>query len=205
MIVWTIGHSTRPIEDFLALLERERIERVIDVRAFPGSRRHPQYGREALARTLANAGVEYLHLPALGGRRRPPKDAVPSAWRNEGFRGYAAYMATPEYHQAIDELLARAAERRTVIMCSEAVPWRCHRTLISDTLTARGMDVRHILDKSTSPHVLTRFAVARDGEVTYPLSADDDPQGGATHEERAHRADFKSASASAGERRDGGH
>jgi uncharacterized protein (DUF488 family) len=172
MTLWTIGHSTRPIEDFLALLRREDIERLVDVRAFPGSRRHPQYNRESLCETLADAGIDYLHRPALGGRRRPPKDAPSSAWRNEGFRGYAAYMPTPEFHAAIDELLARAAERRTVIMCSEAVPWRCHRTLISDALTARGVDVEHILDASTSPHALTSFAVVRDGEVTYPAPSD---------------------------------
>lgn len=172
MTVWTIGHSTRPIDDFLALLRRERIERLVDVRAFPGSRRHPQYNQEALARTLADAGIEYLHRPALGGRRRAPKDAPPSAWRNEGFRGYAAYMHTPEFHRAVDELLARAAERRTVIMCSEAVPWRCHRTLISDALTARGIEVEHILDSATSRHTLTSFAVVKNAEVTYPASSD---------------------------------
>lgn len=172
MIVWTIGHSTRPVEDFLSLLEREHIEQVVDVRAFPGSRRYPQYNREALARTLAESRIEYLHRPALGGRRRPLKDAPPSAWRNEGFRGYAAYMRTPPFREAVDELTRRAAERRTVIMCSEAVPWRCHRTLISDALTARGIDVEHILDRSTSRHVLTGFAVVDGDEVTYPAPSD---------------------------------
>jgi uncharacterized protein (DUF488 family) len=174
MIVWTIGHSTRPIEDFLALLERERIERLVDVRAFPGSRRYPQYNADALAASLKAAGIEYLHRPSLGGRRRPPKDAPPNAWRNEGFRGYAAYMRTPAFHAALDELLARAAERRTAIMCSEAVPWRCHRTLISDALTARGVTVEHILDAATSRHTLTSFAVVEDGEVTYPAPSDYD-------------------------------
>lgn len=168
MIVWTIGHSTRPIDDFLALLAREHIERLVDVRAFPGSRRHPQYNSEALARSLAGAGIEYLHRPALGGRRRAPKDAPATAWRNEGFQGYAAYMRTPEFRAALDELIARAGERRTVIMCSEAVPWRCHRTLISDALTARNIGVEHILDASTSRHTLTSFAVVDGEEVTYP-------------------------------------
>lgn len=172
MTVWTIGHSTRPIEDFLALLERECIERLVDVRAFPGSRRYPQYNQEALARTLASAGIEYLHRPALGGRRRPPKDAPPSAWRNEGFRGYAAYMRTTAFRDAVDELLARAAERRTVIMCSEAVPWRCHRTLISDALSVRDVEVDHILDASMKRHVLTDFAVVAGDEVTYPAPSD---------------------------------
>ena len=172
MIVWTIGHSTRPIGDFLALLEREEIERLVDVRAFPGSRRHPQYSRENLAHSLAETGIEYLHRPALGGRRRAPKDAPPSAWRNEGFRGYAAYMRTPEFREALDELMARAGEQRTAIMCSEAVPWRCHRTLISDSLTARGIQVRHILDASTSNHTLTPFATVVGDEVTYPPPSD---------------------------------
>jgi uncharacterized protein (DUF488 family) len=172
MTVWTIGHSTRPIEDFLALLERGRIDRLIDVRAFPGSRRYPQYNQDALARALATSGIEYLHRPALGGRRRPPKSASPSAWRNEGFRGYAAYMRTSAFRDAIDELLAIAAEQRTVIMCSEAVPWRCHRTLISDALSIRGVEVDHILDASTKRHVITHFAVVEGGEVTYPAPSD---------------------------------
>lgn len=175
MTVWTIGHSTRPIEDFLGLLARERIERLVDVRAFPGSRRYPQYNQEALARTLAAAGIEYLHRPALGGRRRPPKDDPPSAWRNEGFRGYAAYMRTPQFHEALDDLIALAAECRTAIMCSEAVPWRCHRTLIADALTARGIAVEHIMDASTSHHMLTKFALVSAGQVTYPALAEKDP------------------------------
>ena len=172
MIVYTIGHSTRPIADFLALLERSTIERLVDVRAFPGSRRHPQFNQEALARTLPDVGIDYLHQPALGGRRRPRRAAPPSAWRNESFRGYADYMRTPEFHLALDELLARATERRTVIMCSEAVPWRCHRSLISDALVARAVRVEHILDAGLSSHVLTSFAVVRDGEVTYPATSD---------------------------------
>jgi len=168
LIVYTIGHSTRSLEDFLALLERSRVERLIDVRAFPGSRRHPQFNRDALARSLPEHGIEYLHRAALGGRRRPRPDAPPTAWRNEGFRGYADYMTTPEFHHALDELIERAGERRTVIMCSEAVPWRCHRTLISDALHARGVSVEHILDNGASAHTLTSFAVVRDGEVSYP-------------------------------------
>jgi uncharacterized protein (DUF488 family) len=170
--VHTIGHSTRSLEEFLALLERSRIERLIDVRTFPGSRRHPHFNREALARSLPATRIEYLHRPALGGRRRPPKDAPPSAWRNEGFRGYAAYMRTPAFHDAIEDLTALAEATRTVIMCSEAVPWRCHRSLISDALTARGVTVEHILDAGVSPHRLTSFAVIQGDDVTYPPPAD---------------------------------
>jgi uncharacterized protein (DUF488 family) len=166
--IYTIGHSTRAIEDFLALLEGAQIERLVDVRRFPGSRRYPQFNREALAQSLADAGIEYLHRQSLGGRRRPAPDAPPSAWRNEGFRAYADYMRTPEFHVALEELVALGRERRTVIMCSEAVPWRCHRTLISDALYARGVTVEHILDAKISPHALTSFAEVRNGEVSYP-------------------------------------
>jgi uncharacterized protein (DUF488 family) len=177
LTIYTIGHSTRPFAEFLALLERSRIGRLIDVRAFPGSRRNPQFNKEALARALPEHGIEYLHRPALGGRRRPRPGAPPTAWRNEGFRGYADYMRTPDFHSALDELIERARERRTVVMCSEAVPWRCHRTLISDALHARGVTVEHILDNGTSPHVLTSFAVEHDGEVTYPPTEDTTEQG----------------------------
>ena len=168
MTIYTIGHSTRAIDDFLALLEGARIERLVDVRRFPGSRRYPQFNSDALARSLQQAEIEYLHHPSLGGRRRPVANAPPSAWRNESFRGYADYMRTPEFHQALAELIALGREHRTVIMCSEAVPWRCHRTMISDALYARDVTVEHILDSKISPHTLTSFAVVRDGEVAYP-------------------------------------
>ena len=174
MTIYTIGHSTRSLDDFLALLERSRIECLIDVRAFPGSRRHPQFNKEALARSLGEHGIAYVHMPTLGGRRRARPDAPPTAWRNEGFRGYADYMRTPDFHRALDELIAHAAERRTVIMCSEAVPWRCHRTLISDALHARRVSVEHILDRGTSTHALTSFAVVQNGEVTYPAQDTDE-------------------------------
>jgi uncharacterized protein (DUF488 family) len=170
--IFTIGHSTRPIEDFLALLARSNIERLVDIRAFPGSRRHPHFSREALARELPAAGIEYLHRPSLGGRRRLAPDAPPSAWRNDSFRAYAEYMRTPEFRSALEELIELGATRRTVIMCSEAVPWRCHRTLVSDALTARGVRVEHILDAGVSEHVVTRFATVRDGEVTYPATSE---------------------------------
>ncbi|NUQ19996.1 MAG: DUF488 domain-containing protein [Gemmatimonadaceae bacterium] len=173
MTVWTIGHSTRESEAFIALLLRERIERLWDVRAFPMSRRYPHFNREALALSLPAAGVEYVHAPQLGGRRSLPKDAPPTAWRNAGFKGYAAYMRTDAFRAAIAGLRAAAAEKRTTVMCAEAVHWRCHRNLISDALVALGDDVLHIGDSGVSPHKLTSFAVVSHGEVTYPPESGD--------------------------------
>ena len=170
VVAYTIGHSTRPIEDFLALLRREGIRALIDVRAFPASRRFPHFDREALAATLASNGIAYAHAPALGGRRRPRPDSPNGAWRNESFRAYADHMSTPVFHEAIDTLIATAARSATTIMCAEAVPWRCHRALISDALVARGCEVRHVLDASTSAHTLTDFARVAEGQVTYPPS-----------------------------------
>jgi uncharacterized protein (DUF488 family) len=168
--VWTIGHSTRSLEDFIALLAREEIESLWDVRSFPMSRRYPHFNRESLRIALPDAGIAYEHAPQLGGRRRVPKNAPPTEWRNAGFKGYAAYMTTPEFRLAIDGLRIAAAERRTAIMCAEAVPWRCHRNLIGDALAARGDEVLDILDAATRPHKLTSFAVIVNGDVTYPTA-----------------------------------
>lgn len=167
-VVYTIGHSTRDLDDFLALLDREHIEHLADVRSFPGSRRYPQFGREALAASLAARGIQYSHHPALGGRRHARADSPNGAWRNESFRGYADYMQTPEFAAALDGLLALAERERTVIMCAEAVPWRCHRSMISDALVARGVHVRHILDSRTEPHRMTSFAIVKGGTLYYP-------------------------------------
>ena len=172
MTVWTIGHSTRELDAFIALLHRERIERLWDVRAFPASRRYPYFNREALALSLPAAGIEYEHAPQLGGRRSLPKDAPPTAWRNAGFKGYAAYMRTDAFRAAVAGLRRAAAEKRTTVMCAEAVHWRCHRNLVSDALVALGDEVLHIGDSGVSPHTLTSFAVVSRGEVTYP------PEGG---------------------------
>ena len=171
--VHTIGHSTRALEEFLGLLAREGIAQLVDVRTFPSSRRYPHFDREALAAALTGAGVGYLHLPALGGRRRPRADSPNAAWRNDGFRGYADHMRTAEFTGGIDRLLAVAARTPTTVMCAEAVPWRCHRNLISDALVARGVEVLHIMDAKTAPHELTKFAWIEDGEVRYgdPRSA----------------------------------
>lgn len=168
LVVYTIGHSTRDIDRFIALLEREHIQHVADVRSFPGSRRNPQFGRDALAASLAARGIGYSHHPELGGRRHTRPDSPNGAWRNESFRGYADYMLTPAFAAAVDVLIERAAQERTAIMCAEAVPWRCHRSLISDALVARGVDVRHILDARTEPHHMTPFAIVKDGVLYYP-------------------------------------
>ena len=165
--LYTIGHSTRALEEFVALLEREGVRSLVDVRTFPGSRKFPQYGADALAASLRARGIAYSHAPALGGRRRPRPDSPNGTWRNEGFRGYADHMATPEFHEGLAELLAGAATTPTTVMCSEAVPWRCHRSLIADAALARGARVLHIMDAGVRPHVLTRFARVADGEVRY--------------------------------------
>jgi uncharacterized protein (DUF488 family) len=143
--LFTIGHSTRAIGELLALLAEHGIETLIDVRRFPGSRRHPQFSREALAASLAAAGIEYVHEPDLGGRRQPRPDSPNTAWRVAAFRGYADYMDSEPFAAALARLLRSAARSRTVILCAEAVPWRCHRRLIADAATAAGAEVLHIL------------------------------------------------------------
>ena len=165
--VWTVGHSTRTLEEFLALLAREELARLVDVRTFPGSRRHPQFNREALALSLAERGIEYRHAPALGGRRTPRADSPNTHWRNAGFRGYADHMATAEFRGGLATLLDDAERARTVIMCAEAVPWRCHRNMISDALVAAGARVVHVLDAGTQDHALAPSARIVDGEVRY--------------------------------------
>jgi uncharacterized protein (DUF488 family) len=144
--IWTIGHSTRPLQEFLALLADNHIEAAADVRRYPGSRRHPHFNAEALARALDEAGVEYRPFPELGGRRKPRPDSLHPQWRNAAFRAYADYMDTPEFLAGVERLAALAREKRTAVMCSEAVWWRCHRRLISDWFQAHGVGVLHILD-----------------------------------------------------------
>ena len=168
MTLYTIGHSTRSAEELIDLLRRNGVRQLVDVRAFPGSRRHPHFGREALRASMTAAGVTYVHAAELGGRRTPRPGAAPTAWREPGFAAYADYMTTAEFARAIDDLLALAADKPTTIMCSEAVPWRCHRSMISDAVVARGWDVVHILGTAVSRHELTSFAVVDGGDVRYP-------------------------------------
>ncbi len=167
--IWTVGHSTRPWEEFLALLRENGIERLVDVRHFPSSGRVPWTNRANLEANLADAGIVYAHAVDLGGYRKPRADSRSAGWRNAGFRGYADHMGTPEFASALDRLLEDAKGRRTAVMCAEAVPWKCHRSLLSDALLARGLRVIHILfAEKTHDHVLTAFARVHGGRVTYP-------------------------------------
>jgi uncharacterized protein (DUF488 family) len=170
--IWTIGHSTRSIEDFIALLKENKIRALADVRQFPGSRRYPQFGRQPLSESLAHADIEYFHFSELGGRRRARLDSPNTAWRNDAFRGYADYMLTAEFRNGIERLLKIASRKLTAIMCAEALWWRCHRGLISDFLKAEGWTVIHILGaKKTQPHSFTSAARIVDGKLSYEASA----------------------------------
>ena len=168
-MILTVGHSTRPIEEFLSLLAAHGVEQLVDVRTIPKSRRNPQYNTEALAESLHAAHIQYRHMPGLGGLRHPRKDSINSAWQNDSFRGYADYMQTPPFEASLRELIDASKLHRTVIMCAEAVPWRCHRSLIADALLARGIEVADILTtKAAKPHTLTSFARVVGERVTYP-------------------------------------
>ena len=172
--IYTVGHSTRTLDAFLALLRREGIRYLADVRRFPGSRRHPHFASAALATALRAAEIEYRHLPSLGGRRDPVPGSRNLGWRNASFRGYADHMVTAEFQEALDALIRAAGRWPTTVMCAEAVPWRCHRNLIADALVARRHQVRHILDAATTVHTLTRFGRVRNGRVEYPTEEGDD-------------------------------
>jgi uncharacterized protein (DUF488 family) len=171
--IWTIGHSTRTADEFLDLLRANTIEGLADVRTIPRSRRHPQFGREALESRLNEKGIEYRHFAELGGLRKPRRESPNGAWRNAAFRGYADHMMTPQFDCGIDELLRFGEQRNVAVMCAEAVWWQCHRMLISDALVARGVEVQHIMglrgSSAIQPHRLTSFAQIRSaGRVWYP-------------------------------------
>lgn len=167
--IWTIGHSTRPLEEFLALLAEHDLTALVDVRAFPGSRRHPHFGAGALEQALKERGLRYLHLPALGGRRQGAADSPNDGWRNASFRAYADHMASDEFAGGLTELMKLAGDHRTAVMCSEAVPWRCHRWLLSDALVVRGRVVEHIIGPGqTRTHTVTAFAQVAGTRIIYP-------------------------------------
>jgi uncharacterized protein (DUF488 family) len=168
--IYTIGHSTRGGEEFRDLLAGFDIRLLVDVRQFPGSRRYPHFAREALSESLAAHGIDYRHEVDLGGRRKPQEHSINEFWRNASFRAFAGYMASPKFTAALERLIADGSERATAIMCAEAVPWRCHRWLISDSLVARGVEATHIMGPHRAqPHVFNPNArVDAEGHVTYP-------------------------------------
>lgn len=168
-LVCTIGHSTRPLDTFLELLRSNEIALVLDVRTVPRSRHNPQFNQDALPLSLASIGIAYTHIPGLGGLRHARVDSVNTGWHNLSFRGYADYMQTPEFAQNIEAVVALAAAQRCVLMCAEAVPWRCHRSMIGDALLIRGIRVEDIIGpKARKPHALTSFAVVDGTHITYP-------------------------------------
>ena len=166
--VWTLGHSTRSAEDFVSLLSAHQISCLVDVRSFPGSRRYPQFNKLELKQNLETAGIDYFHVPELGGRRRPSKDSKNTAWQNASFRAYADHTESAEFEKGINELLRLARLCRTAVMCAESLWWRCHRSLIADVLKARGVNVVHIIDgRKTEIHPYTSAAKIVDGRLSY--------------------------------------
>jgi uncharacterized protein (DUF488 family) len=166
--IWTVGHSTRTAEKFGEILLAHEIKVLVDVRSFPGSRRYPQFNREALAESLGVLGIEYRHDRRLGGRRTPRADSHNTAWKNASFRAYADHMESEEFQRGVEELLEVGASERTTVMCAEAVWWRCHRSLIADYLKAEGHTVLHIMDESKSEeHPFTSAARIIEGKLSY--------------------------------------
>jgi uncharacterized protein (DUF488 family) len=172
-IIYTIGHSNRSIEQFLELLEENKIELLVDVRTFPMSRYNPQFNKEALFLALKHQGISYLHLAALGGRRgKTNKSSHNTAWEHTSFRNYADYAETEPFREGLEELITLAREKRTAYMCAEALWWRCHRRIITDYLLARGWDVRHIMEpgKTQEAELNERAVIHENGTITYPAS-----------------------------------
>ena len=168
----TIGHSNRPIEEFLDLLKAHGVELLVDVRTVPRSRHNPQFNRDTLPRSLEQAGIRYEHMPGLGGLRHARKDSPNTGWKNLSFRGYADYMQTDEFAENLRALEDRDRTGRVAIMCAESVPWRCHRSLIADALTVRGVAVTHIMSETkANPHRLTSFAQVAGEHITYPAES----------------------------------
>lgn len=168
LVLYTVGHSNRGYERLIAALESVGVRLLVDVRTFPYSRRNPQFNKEVLAKELSKHGIEYFHLPSLGGRRRPRAGSPNKALGDKGFRGFADYMGTPEFAAGVADLTDLAAQKVAAIMCAEALPWRCHRSLIADALVARGVEVVHLIGSSARKHVLSSLARVEGDCVTYP-------------------------------------
>lgn len=167
--IYTVGHSTRPATEFIALLVSSDVRQLVDVRTIPRSRHNPQFNSDTLTKTLSDAGIGYVHMPSLGGLRRTTPQSVNLGWRNESFRGYADYMQTEAFTAAVDQLITLSSAARTAIMCAEAVPWRCHGSLIADALVVRGIEAVEIVSATrTTPHTLTPFARVDGIDLTYP-------------------------------------
>src|SRR5665213_828899 len=169
VIVMTIGHSTRPVAEFIRLLKAHEVKRLVDVRTVPRSRHNPQFNRDQLAASLHSARLHYRYMPGLGGFRHARPDSINTAWQNASFRGYADYMQTPEFKKNLDALIKLAKQEQVAVMCAEAVPWRCHRSLIADALLARDIEAREITSAvSTRSHALTPWGQVKGTQVTYP-------------------------------------
>jgi uncharacterized protein (DUF488 family) len=171
LTVMTVGHSTRPVDAFTHLLRAHGVQRLVDVRTVPRSRHNPQFNRDQLSLALHSARIHYSYMPGLGGFRHAQPDSVNMGWHNSSFRGYADYMQTAEFEKYLDELIELAKQERIAVMCAEAVPWRCHRSLIADALSVRGIEVREITSATgTRLHTLTPFAKVSGTQVTYPAA-----------------------------------
>lgn len=176
--VYTIGHSTRSLDEFVGMLNAHGVTSLIDIRTVPKSRRYPHFAGDALSESLPAVGISYDWMKDLGGLRKPRPDSENAAWRNLSFRGYADHMQTQEFEEAVDELVRRSEEKTVAIMCSEAVPWRCHRSLVGDALLVRGVTVMDIMSETkATPHELTSFAQVDGTRVTYPRKAGDEAKG----------------------------
>ncbi len=177
LAILTIGHSTRTLSEFVEMVKAYDVTLVIDVRSVPRSRHNPQFNKETLPNVLKLEGVKYVHMPEIGGLRRPKPDSVNTAWRNKSFRGYADYMQTKEFTEQLLNLIALARENRVAVMCAEALPWRCHRSLIADALVVRHIKVEHILSAESSiKHELTEWAHVEGTKITYPLFTKETPK-----------------------------
>lgn len=173
LIVMTVGHSTHPIKDFIRLLKAHEVKRLVDVRTVPRSRHNPQFNRSQLSPALHSARLHYTYMPGLGGFRHARPDSLNAGWRNASFRGYADYMQTPEFRKQLDHLIKLARSERVAIMCAEAVPWRCHRSLIADALVAQGIEVRELTSATRArAHRLPTWAKVNGTQVTYPMPDD---------------------------------